>query len=467
MIVYFLTKGAKMTILYHGTSSRFAEEIIKNGLGVVYDDGEFSEVRSIFSKYINPKILTDDFFRKYSRFMVFGSVSSLGLRKMQALDGSGPFAVFFEDLDEAKYWDAPVYAKRTTEYGAGEFEFGVVRFLNSIEESLENSTDSEKTEFLTLLKNNAKPEYVKPDGSLRFYTGGDYETDTPILLKINVPDDVVGRRMSDDARIKTVVKPENIEGVAFLPPFYFGDGADRFVPDLEFLPKEQFLQELKNHEKNQQQGCEFYEIKDVWSEDTKFIFSFPTDKIACVQEFISGRMHYSYFYARQGRVNQGLRARKRYEKGLPYSCAFFDKYKQEVAQVLFADGKPHSICFYENNKIVEKFIVNEAAHYFYENGVLVEVFCSSKDKQGVHRFFENGKIVKENVIEKGNPNHEKPLRRPKRLTKEQLFILQYEKQPQKVITKEARNSIANKLRQGICELQSRLLAKDNANTVER
>ena len=62
-----------MATLYHGTSSRFISNIIKNGLGVLDTAGKYAEIRNILSKYIKPDILTDEFFDKYAGFIDSGS----------------------------------------------------------------------------------------------------------------------------------------------------------------------------------------------------------------------------------------------------------------------------------------------------------------------------------------------------------------------------------------------------------
>lgn len=87
-----------MAVLYHGTSSLFAQDIIKNGLGIVQSDNKYDEIRYILSKYINPQILTDEFFDKYAQYISSGSYSSINIRESQREAGNGPFGVFLFKL---------------------------------------------------------------------------------------------------------------------------------------------------------------------------------------------------------------------------------------------------------------------------------------------------------------------------------------------------------------------------------
>ena len=53
---------------------------------------------------------------------------------------------------------------------------------------------------------NAKAKYINHGGNLSFYTDGNYETDFPILIKIEVSDSEIARGKADDARTRNVVK---------------------------------------------------------------------------------------------------------------------------------------------------------------------------------------------------------------------------------------------------------------------
>ena len=387
-----------MVILYHGTSSCFVRDIIKNGLGVSKIGGKYAEIRTILSKYINPNILTDEFFDKYSRFI--RCFTRMDLRETQSKEGVGPFGVI-EDKSSpngARYRAAPGYAKTTTKSGAGEFEREIISFLNSIQQRLDGleKTDNDSTEykdFLNLLKNYAKPEYIKPDGNLNFYTSGNYETDFPILIKIEVPDSEIALYRTDDARTKKTIKPEQIVGIAFLPPFDYGEFFDNPVPDLNFLSKEEFLKELNKRE-GKHHWNESFEIKKL-DGSTRYMFLFPTNNIACVQQFGSDGIYMSDFFARKGHINRGKIAEKSYKHGKPYECKFYNNWKL-TAKVMFKSGKPAECSFFDGR------------------GNLL----------GKDEFFI-GKDGKYHLIATGS----------NKLTKQQMFILNYEKQPQKMSDK--------------------------------
>lgn len=425
-----------MAILYHGTSSRFIRDIIKNGLGVE-NTGKYAEIRNILSRYINPNILTDEFFDKYAEFIGSGTFSSINLRKSQLEEGTGPFGVFENDRPgSARYHAAPEYAKATTSWGAGEFEYGIVKFLNTIQQKSDGleRTDNGSTEyknFLNLLKNHAKPEYITPDGNLNFYTDGNYETDFPILIKIDVPDSEIAGNYADDARTKKAIKPEQVVGIAFLPPFYY-DGLfdfDRLVPDLKFLSKEEFLKELNKRE-GKRHWNEPFEIKDKKG-NTSYMFLFPTDDIACVQEFFSGELGYSYFWARKGHINKGKIAKKSYEYGKAYICEFYNN-ESLTARVMFKSGKPDKCIFFNEHGDFcgeDKFVVGEDGKY--------------------HLVLWHNK-----------------------LTKKQMFVLNYEKQPQKMsdkartaYIKEKKEEIKSRLKDGAGILEKRIVSKENAQSV--
>ena len=416
-----------MAILYHGTSSCFINDIVSNGLGVVKNTGKYAEIKDILSKYINSDILTDEFFDKYFQFIESGSFSKVDIRQLQAQDGLGPFGVFYNSFwGDTPYYAAPEYAKATTCWGAGEFEFGIINFLNTIEQRIDNLENQDKNsqdykDFLNLLKNNAKSKYVNPDGTLNFYTEGNYKNDFPILLKINVPDNEIAKWDADDARTKTTIKPEQIESIAFLPPFYYDDFSsfDRFVPDLNFLSKEEFLKELKKRE-NKRHWNESFEIKDRRG-NTKYMFLFPTKDIACVQVFVSGELHHSYFYARKEHLNKGKIAEKFYNNGKVYQCKFLND-SELIARVLFKDNKPNLCEFFYQGNIVDK-----------------KRFVIGKD--GIYKLL--------GVHGKG-------------LTKQQMFILEYEKQPQKISDKAKAGYIKAKKAEIKARLQNRIdtLIKD-------
>ena len=424
-----------MATLYHGTSSRFISNIIKNGLGVLDTAGKYAEIRNVLSKYIKPDILTDEFFDKYAGFIDSGSFSSIYIRQKQAQQGNGPFGVLEADsLYWPKYYAAPEYAKATTSWGAREFEHGIVRFLNTIQQRLEDfaKTDGasqQYKDFLTLLKDNAKPEYIKPDGKLNFYTDGNYAIDFPILIKFDVPDSEIIIDDNSDTRTRHHITPEQITGIAFLPPFYYDDAInfDRMVPDLRFLSKEEFLQEL-NKRAGKRHWNEMFETKDS-DGNTKYIFLFPTDDIACVQEFLSGEISYSHFFARSGHINKGKIAQKRYNHGKPYECEFFNNGRL-TARVMFKDGKPASCAFF-----------NERGEF------------SGQD------YFVTGKDGKYHLELMSN-----------KLNKKRMFILDYEKQPQKMSDKskaayiqEKKEEIKSRLKTGASILQNGSAPKENTN----
>lgn len=421
-----------MAILYHGTSSRFIRNIIENGLGVLESNGKYAELRSILSKYINPNVLTDEFFDKYSGFIDSGSFSSINIRKIQSKEGVGPFGVFYNNFwGAAKYHAAPEYAKATTSWGAGEFEYGVVKFLNTVQQKLDDLSKTDNyshdyKDFLNILKNNAKAKYINHGGNLSFYTDGNYETDFPILIKIEVSDSEIAIGKADDARTRNVVKPEQIVGVAFLPPFYYDElnSFNNLVPDLKFLSKEEFLREL-NRREGKRHWNEPFEIKDR-AGNTAYMFLFPTDDIACVQEFVSGEIYNSYFFARMGHINKGKIAEKRYEHGKPYECEFYNK-GELTKRVMFKRGKPAECVFFD----------------------------------------EQGDFLNTDEFFIGQDEKYRLVCCPNKLTKQQMFILGYEKQPQKMsdkaktaYIKEKKEEITSRLKDGKSILTKRVASRE-------
>lgn len=152
-----------MVVLYHGTSSHFAKDIIANGLGTSKSDNQYAEIRYILSKYLTPSLLTDEFFDSYSKYIDSGTYSSINIRQNQGYEGNGPFGALYSSYNDARYHSAASYAKSTTSWGAGEFEHGIVKFLNSVPKKLadiKNNPDSscppEYKEFLELIINNAQ-----------------------------------------------------------------------------------------------------------------------------------------------------------------------------------------------------------------------------------------------------------------------------------------------------------------------
>ena len=349
-----------MAVLYHGTSSLFAQDIIKNGLGIVQSDNKYDEIRYILSKYINPQILTDEFFDKYAQYISSGSYSSINIRESQREAGNGPFGVFYSNYSETPYHAAASYAKSTTSFGAGEFEYGIIKFLNTISEKLENTksnpnfTPPEYQKFLELLINNTRPQYITPEGKLNFYTDGNYEKDFPILLRIEIPDDQVYRKWDDDARIKETVKPENITGIAFLPSFNYNElyPFDRYTPQLKFFSKELFLEELSKRQ-GKRHWCEPFEVLDTRSQKTSILFTFPTNDIACAQNYFNGNIDKAVFYARKEHLNKGKIAEKNYKNGLPYQCEFFEN-GELTARVLYKDRKPNKFVSFNGKKLNPK-----------------------------------------------------------------------------------------------------------------
>lgn len=349
-----------MAVLYHGTSSCFAEEIMENGLGIAKGDEKYGELRHIFSKYIEPEILTDEFFDKYSQYISSGSYSSINIRESQRKTGNGPFGVFYSDYSEIPYFSAAEYAKSTTSWGAGEFECGIVKFLNTVYEKLEKAKNdpsflpSEHQKFLELLVNNARPQYVTPEGKLNFYTAGNDEKDFPILIRFEIPDDQITRKMEDDARTADAVRPENITGIAFLPSFRYDElcSFDRYTPELKFFSKELFLEEL-NKRKGKRHWCEPFEVLDKYSQKTSMLFTFPTNDIACVQNYFDGNISKAVFYARKEHLNKGKIAEKKYKDGLPYECEFFENGKL-TARVMYEDGKPNKFVSFNGKKLTPK-----------------------------------------------------------------------------------------------------------------
>lgn len=348
----------KMVVLYHGTSSLFAKDIIENGLGIVHNGSEYFELKHILSKYIDSKILTDSFFQKYSKYIESDSYSTFAIRQGQKSYGYGVFAVAYNDRSIEHYHAAPEYAKTTTKFGGGEFEAGIVRFLNDIPKKLEkikkgdNVANLEYKDFLELLINNALPKYKDASGNLYFHTEGNYEIDFPILIRFEVPEDKISGKFLDDLRVKYVIKPESITGIAFLPPFdYEGVFMNRYTNDLKFFTKDQFLKELEKR-KTKRHWCEQFEVVDEKSGKTKFLFSFPTNDLACVQEYECGELERAVFYERIGHVNKGKIAEKEYKNGLPYVCDFFEK-NELIGRALYKNGKLDEVITFKGKKHIK------------------------------------------------------------------------------------------------------------------
>lgn len=397
---------------------------MKNGLGAVKNTGKWSEVRQILSKYlINPEILTDEFFEKYWQFISFGA----GFREDQAKDGDGPFGVVYNENGSDKYFSAPAYAKSAVKRGVGEFEDSIIRYLNTIDHggvwyigaSLEDLHLSYECQ--EILKKNIKSKYIGSDGNLYVYKDDSKTNDLPILIRFEVPESDIVIREDRELRVKSVVKPEQITGIAFLPPFRFnvdrhlmGDEEDRrfdkYVPDLKFLSKEEFFKELKKRQ-NSQSDLNTFDVKDN-DENILFMFSFPTENTACVQKFENNQIKCAYFYERDGCVNNGLIARKEYENGQPVKCEFFDARScYGTARVLYQNGKPNT------------------CQFFYVNG-------------------KWDKVIEELPIIKSNSVLRMFSKSGNRLTSEQLLILEYDKSSQTTKNK----TLAERFKSGVQRL---------------
>lgn len=349
-----------MVVLYHGTSSHFAKDIIANGLGTSKSDNQYAEIRYILSKYLTPSLLTDEFFDSYSKYIDSGTYSSINIRQNQGYEGNGPFGALYSSYNDARYHSAASYAKSTTSWGAGEFEHGIVKFLNSVPKKLadiENNPDSscppEYKEFLELIINNAQAQYITPDKKLKFHTSGNEEKDFPILIQFEVPDEAIAlNRYDDDIRTKEIVRPENITGIAFLPTFRYESPHDFYTPELKFFSKEEFLEEL-NKRQGKRHWCEPFEIKNRKSQETRFLYTFPTSNLACVQEYLKGSIDRSIFYARHNHINKGKIAEKTYQNEQPQECEFYDN-GELTTRVIYRDGKPKHIISFDGKKLTKK-----------------------------------------------------------------------------------------------------------------
>ena len=413
-----------MVVLYHGTSSKFVEDIMKNGLCAVRNTGKYSEIRQIFSKYMNPDVLTDEFFDKALKFVFTGRY-----REYQAKDGDGPFGVVYNENGSDRYFEAPAYAKFTTTRGGGEFEETIIQYLNSVDQGpawyVSDFGDRERIkEIKQVIRKNINPKYVNSDGTLYVYKDGSAINDFPVLIRFEVPDSDIIIKEKKELRVKHVVRPDQITGVAFLPSFRYNidrklstDREDRdfdkYVPDLKFLSKEEFFKELERRQKKQNR-VDAFEVKDNVG-NTEFMFSFPTDNTACVQKIENGKIKCAYFYARDGLVNNGLIAKKVYENGLPAECLFLDTDTlRNCAKVLYQQGKP-VIC-----------------KFFSFDGKNIKEEAAVKKVGSVLRISSNF---------------------DNRLDSEQLFILGYERQPQAQVKQ--KRSLVGRFSKGSQQIKKR------------
>lgn len=369
--------------LYHGTSSVFAEDILKNGFKAADLTDKYAEIRSVFAKYIKPEILTDDFFADYGSVFSFKTVSSINLRlsQTQEHEAIGPFGCRLElFLGDNRYGPAPEYAHAITRNGAGELETGVVGYLNTLEERLAGLEEkrlqhqiisAKEYEAVKLLIENARPEFRNNDGQLEFKIREKDDRGIPVLFKIKVDsaDEITGTTI--DSRVKRKVGPEDIVGVAFLPLF-----DTRTVPVLEFLPKEQFLEELH---KKQEGGLltEDYTVRDNKTQCINYSLSFPDDKTVLEQKFNEGEnLRESTLYAREDLINKGRLCRKRFNDGKLAECTLYvDDYPKYIMQ--FNDKEQIvSADVYQGNEVSER--------YFYKDGLPEEKFVFGET--GINRF---------------------------------------------------------------------------------
>lgn len=329
--------------VYHGTSSAFVKSILQRGFISASLDDQYYEVRRIMQKYVNPEILTDEFFKKHAHMMDGFSFSSNRVRTMQLaqMQAVGPFVAFANEMGDQRYYTTPGYAEDTTQKGAGEYENGVLRFLENVVERTGKGREgiglsAEEREFYSLIKRNIRPEYLV-DGKYNFRR--DVSNDFPVLIKIKLDSDDEVEGSTCDARVKHEVKPDKIAGIAFLPSFpilRLGDSG--YVPELNFLPPKEFMAELRKR----QQGYkpENYMVYNPMRGELKYAVNF-TEDMAIVHDFASKERYDIFVYGRKGRQNTGEICHKDIRGGELYQCTMETKVgNQEIKDVFtFYDGQ--------------------------------------------------------------------------------------------------------------------------------
>ncbi len=349
---------------YHGTSSAFAENIIKDGFKFADVSNPFSEFREAFSLYINPEILTNDFFEKYSSFIDLGTVSSFRLRTSQLTEAkaAGPFVCALNIAEIMPYGPAPEYAHSVTNNCAGELELGVIKYLNQIDQNLNRmDISSEELELLRLLKNNAKESFIDDDGKLNFTNPKSEEINFPILFKIKAShEDIAGYGI--DMRIKNEVKPEDIVGIAFVPEF-----DTRSVPVLNFLSKDEFLSELKA-KKEKQVKTQSYVLRNPLSQEISYSLDFLENNHVLETNYTDEKPSKSSLYKQEQGKDKELICEKSYRDGKLHECILNN-----------IDNKSYTLTFNQNEEL--------------------ETIQVSQDRLAIERFFvQEGEMVDKFIL---------------------------------------------------------------------
>lgn len=83
-----------------------------------------------------------------------------------------------------------------------------------------------------------------------------------------------------------------------------------------------FLEELSKRQ-GKRHWCEPFEVLDTRSQKTSILFTFPTNDIACAQNYFNGNIDKAVFYARKEHLNKGKIAEKKLQKWITLSMRIF------------------------------------------------------------------------------------------------------------------------------------------------
>jgi hypothetical protein len=303
--------------LYRGISSKEIQSILKNGIPAF--KSKYEEARSVLGKYVNPKILTDEFLEENKEYIAW-----VRYRFRQFIEGVGTFCMQKEifsneelneklaqarDLmikkglseterkkleaslmhslkaqEETPIRDAILYAKSATK-DRPEYERYIVSDLKTLKESIVELEEEVETLIALgkspvvrkdlekrlacrkILLENLKPEYKDENGNVKIpKEKGHY----PVILEIK-GDLPLAFENEHEVRLQGDLKAEDITGVAFVP--------DNPKDQPLFLSKEEFLKQLQQKQETNSTEKPSTQKKEI-SNLESFLYEHSNQKIS-------------------------------------------------------------------------------------------------------------------------------------------------------------------------------------------